>query len=691
MIFTKLEMTRFGKFRDHVTELSPGLTARQQDNESGKTTTADFILFMFYGLTYRGRKSMVLSEDLLEKYQPWDSEEGLSGAIEFVDHDGKSWRLERTQNKKGKGEVRVFDAEGRLCQVNNVGQTFLGIDAETFANVFFVRESGQTFRRTEQMEIAMKNLVTTGSESVGYDSVMAFLNEEKAKYVSPKGGAGKLKRLENIIQQLRAQIALEQTRLEQERTALTAETAIQQQLEQCDAELEMLAAHEQQTKAYERFVKSQKRGQLAAQAQQLTETIEGAAPPLTQTEISALREGFTETEGAGYLLEQAQRDLTALQTQAPVFTEQDQQILEHERAAHVGGGAVALTAAAGVLGVIALFAAILWNPLCWIAVGTALAAVIILLLFALRLPKGVTLLGIRNRARLRHEIARAKEALERSLRFRREQVAAAKAVEDRKEHIKVLERKYGPLREQTGIYDRATLDAVLQSNSKTDVLRQRLQDIYARMDELGDVEHVPEVTPPERSAEEIARRQQEIRLQKDRLQALQMAQTKQQVELENGEAALAALKDELEEKTRLAEQMRQAYEVVTLAIEQMNVAQAKLRENYAPKLRQAMSAKLSMLTDGKYDAVMLDENLSIRIKAEGGMRELGYFSAGTKDAAMLALRLSLAEILEGAQKLPMIFDDPFLHLDTRRFAVLMEYLQKAGKERQILLLSCREL
>ena len=137
--------------------------------------------------------------------------------------------------------------------------------------------------------------------------------------------------------------------------------------------------------------------------------------------------------------------------------------------------------------------------------------------------------------------------------------------------------------------------------------------------------------------------------------------------------------------------MRIGLEIVTIALEQMQAAQAALRENYAPRLREAMSGKLSLLTDGKYDTVMLDEDLSVRIKAEGGMRELEYFSTGTKDAAMLALRLSLAEILEREKKLPLIFDDPFLHLDNDRFSILLKYLQKAGKERQILLLSCREI
>ena len=691
MIITKLEMIRFGKFKDHIINFDGGLTARQQNNETGKTTTADFIGFIFYGLSYRGRKMVPLGEDLLEKYQPWDSEEGIMGAAEFTDDDGKNWRVERTQNRKGKGEVRLFDAQGNRVEIADVGQTFLGVDAETFSNVFYVRESGQAFRRTEQMDIAMKNLVTTGSESVGFDSVMDFLNEEKSKFVSPKGNSGKLKRLETAIAELKGEIAMQEVRLAQEQQALDGTVGAEEAVAQCDAKLSKLSKEAEQIGAYEAFVKGKKWAQLSERAEELGKRLETAGKPLSSEQISALRAGFTETEGAKYLLEQAENEVTLLQSRAPAFSEKEQQILSAESAANNNVGAMVLMVLAGIVAVAAAVLAVVWHPLCWIGCALGVAALIVAAILGLKLPKTVTALGIHSRTQLRQEIDRAKTAQEQLWQHQKEQSLAMKTVEERKEQLKSIDEKYAPLRQQTGIFDRQTLDQAIQSTSQVDLLRQQLSDIYAQMDELGEVEQVEEVAPPTRSMQEVEQLQQKYRLQKEQLLASRVAGAKRRAEFEQKQVLLAEQKEDLAQKEHLAANMRIGLEIVTIALEQMQKAQAALRENYAPRLREAMSGKLSLLTDGKYDTVMLDEDLSVRIKAEGGMRELEYFSTGTKDAAMLALRLSLAEILEREKKLPLIFDDPFLHLDNDRFSILLKYLQKAGKERQILLLSCREI
>ena len=688
MIITKLELIRFGQFRDTTVSLQSGAGFYTRENESGKTTVADFIRFMFYGLPYRGRKSMSLQEDLLEKYQPWDSEDGISGAMEFTDERGRCWRVERTQNKKGKGEHRLLDADGNRVETADVGQTFLGMDSDTFSNVFFIGAGSPAFHRTEQMEIAMRNLVTTGSETVGYDSVMEFLNGERAKYVSPKGNSGKLKRLEAEIELLRRQLAVDRVGLEQRESALGATADME---ETDDEQLAYLQAQAARGAAYAAWQRYQKQLQLTAQAEQLRARIEGSSHPLTEEEKDELSEGFTEKEGGEYLLAQAEREWEQLRQQSPQLEEKDKQLLQYESAAHIGGGMIALLAAlSGAFAVTAVLA-LLWNVVMWIAAGITGIGFLLAGFFALRLPRSVTTLGIRDRAALRRELSRIKAAQEQLWQLQREQAAAQKAVEERREHLAVLERKYAPLREKTGIFDRKTLEQILAGNLQAEVLEQRLQDVKAQLAELGEVTPVTEAEPPALSAAEIEQRRAALQAQKDARQQQQLRLAGQRAELERDRAQLAVRAEELEDKCRQAEQMRRACQVVTLAIEQMEQAQAKLRENYAPRLRQAMSEKLAMLTDGKYDTVMLDEALSVRIKADGGMRALGYFSGGTRAAAMLALRLSLVEILEGERRLPMIFDDPFLHLDASRMAILRRYLEQEGQRRQILLLSCREI
>lgn len=691
MIITKLEFIRFGRFRNHTLELTDGFMPRRQDNETGKTTTADFIRFMFYGLPYNGRKkNMNLGDNPLEKYQPWDSEEGLCGAMEFTDERGKRWRVERTQNRKGKGEHRLLDAEGNRVEVADVGRTFLGVDAETFYNVFFIRES-EAFQRTEQMELAMRNLVTGGNEEIGFDTVMNHLQEQRKKYYSATGSGGPLYQLEQTIRLRREQIAVERSRLAQREGAPEAEGNAEEQLARCEAQLEELAEAEEAAVAFEAWQRCQKRAELEARAEELTRQIEASDTPLTEEQVRRLREGFTETEGAEVLLAGAVEAAEAVKQRAPEWRERDKTVLSLESAARISGGAVALMAVGGVLSVLGLPAALLWQSLCWAVVAVGVIATVLGVVWALRLPAAAQTLGISNRAALRVELARVKELQEQVWQFQREQATAAKAVEERREHLAVLERKYAPLRAETGVTDREMLDKLLQGKSQAGVLRERLQHVDARLDELGEAQEVPPAEQPALSRAEIAARRAEVQAQKEAILARQLRLAGEAAELERDKAALTALCEELEDMSRRAETMHREYEVVALAIEEMTAAQATLRENYAPRLRTAMSEKLALFTENKYDTVMLDEELSVRLKAEGGMRELAYFSSGTVDAVMLALRLSLAEILEGERRIPMIFDDPFLHLDPTRTAVLRRYLEKAGEDRQILLLSCKEI
>lgn len=690
MRLTKLEMTRFGKFRGEVVLPEAGLTARQQNNESGKTTLADFICFIFYGFE-KSRAKKELSENLLEKYQPWDSEEGICGAAEFTDEEGKGWRLERTQDKKGKGEVRLLDQQGTLYDIGDVGAYFLGVDRETFGTIFYIRQSGQAFRRTEQMDVAMKNLITTGNEEVGYDTVMKFLAEEKANYTSPKRGAGKLKRLGEEIADLERRIALGKAQLQQQGVLGQAPEG---QIEACDQQLKALEQQQRQAEAFEAYHRGQKRAALRRRSEQMQQSIREKQSGLTAEDGDRLSTAFAEMEGAALLLQQAQEELLRMQQHTPVSQQKEQTVLSHESAAHIGGGSIAAAIGCGGVFAAGVLAALLWHPLCWIGAALGLVGMTLCVYFALRLPEDITKLGIHNRAELRRELAKAKAHQEQLWQYQRELATAAKAASDRKEHLEALSRKYAPYMEKTGIHSRVELEKARQNNMEAQMLCQRLADLRAQMEELADVSEEPlpqDVAAPVLTIEEIELQRRNLQQEKEELLRLQAKQAADRAAAEQKEAELETLAVQLEQKRLEEKRMGQANRVVMIAMEQMEKAQAALRENYAPLLREAMSRKLSLLTDGKYDTVLLDEDLAIRIKAEGGMREMGYFSDGTKDAALLALRLSLAEILEGDKKLPMIFDDPFLHLDPRRMAVLKDYLIKAAQDRQILWLSCREI
>ena len=65
-------------------------------------------------------------------------------------------------------------------------------------------------------------------------------------------------------------------------------------------------------------------------------------------------------------------------------------------------------------------------------------------------------------------------------------------------------------------------------------------------------------------------------------------------------------------------------------------------------------------------------------------------SSGARDQLYLALRLAVCQVLTGAKEAPLILDDPFLTSDDARTARGIALLKELGRERQIILLTCRK-
>ncbi|MBR5782979.1 MAG: AAA family ATPase [Clostridia bacterium] len=691
MKLKKLEMYRFGKFRDTEVTLSEGLAALCQDNESGKTTMADFIRFMFYGFA-KNRAKLTLRENFLERYQPWDSEDGVVGALEFEDESGETYRLERTQTAKGKTTVTVLDKDGKKLDIDAPGEYFLGVDSETFLNIFYITQGTNTPHRTAGMDVAMKNLVTTGSEEISFDQVMAALEKHRLKYSSPKGAGGKIKKLQDEIEETERFIAFEQVKLEEGFRQRTPAQKIKDRLAQIETESDELQQKLQQHSAYKAFLRQQKRAQLCEQIAALENQAAGEA--LSAEDAHSLEEMFRQKEQLIFKKEQEERNVSLLQEQMISLSQKEQIALQYRDALKtpptfiIGLVAAAVALAAGI-------AAALWQPLCLIAGGVLAAIGAVIAIKARALPAAVRQGGIADRKELASQL---QMALWQQSNIERQngQLSAAKAqLSAVQKEIELLEERCLPLQQRTAVFERQDLSRLADTSAARLLARQRLQDVHTRLAEIeGDEAEDAKIanpTPPQGDAALLQKqqnllieeREQLLRTSADHAVEQRALESRQQA-LEERQAALQQMKEELAKAEA-------ALEIVMIAIEAMTSAQQTLRDNYAPLLRQALEQKLSMLTDGKYQTVTLDEEFALRIKADGGLRAVDYFSAGTRDAAYLALRLSLAEIVEGEKCLPLIFDDPFLNLDEKRWNNLFSHLQELGKKRQILLLSCRKI
>ena len=679
MIIKQLEMQRFGKFKDTVITLKDGLMPLCQANETGKTTMADFIRFMFYGFE-KSKAKRTLGENLLIRYQPWDSAEGLAGAIEFSDEAGKGYRIERSVSVKGKNTARVMDADGKAVDTDAPGEYFLGVDAETFVNVFYIAQGNRTSRRTAGMDVAMKNLVTTGSEDISYDQVMEKLEKQRLRYTSRTGSGGKIKSLQNEIEETERFIALESARL----SAAPADTTQQsrQRLAQIDIELrkteDALRVHD----TYRAYLRQQKREQQTAE------------DSLSESTIRELEEMFAGRRRHAQNVEQKRQNANMLQAQLTELSHREQTALQYRKEVNFPRGAL-WGIVMGILLIIAGIVGAVWHMVSLIISVVGITVTAGAVCAGLRLPRELLSAGIRNRKELTAAVQMAlwqQDNMQRQRALYETALSEWKTAETQAED---WEQKYRVLCETTGVRTPEELEQYTRNGAALQLAAERLRDARTRLAELRDSEEkdreIADPTLPDGEEETWRGREKELVREREELLRHMAEHAAEHRALKTRREQLGEMSASLEQKRAELAAAQSAHEIVCIAMETMEQAQSALRDNYAPLLRAAMEKNLSMLTDGKYDTVTLDEEFTLRIKAQGGLRELDYFSAGTRDAAYLALRLALADIVEGERTLPLIFDDPFVNLDDARWKNLFAHLKELGKERQILLFSCRTL
>ena len=166
-----LRMTAtFGRLEQETLSLTDGLNVLQMPNEAGKSTWAEFLLAMLYGVDTSERvKTGVLP--VKTKYQPW-SGKPMEGVIELT-HAGRHITITRTSTARA--PLGVFSAvytdsglpvEGMTGA--NCGEMLLGVPKSVYQRSAFVRQAGLGLTADADLEARLSALVTTGDEAISF-------------------------------------------------------------------------------------------------------------------------------------------------------------------------------------------------------------------------------------------------------------------------------------------------------------------------------------------------------------------------------------------------------------------------------------------------------------------------------------------------------------------------------------------
>ena len=140
------------------------------------------------------------------------------------------------------------------------------------------------------------------------------------------------------------------------------------------------------------------------------------------------------------------------------------------------------------------------------------------------------------------------------------------------------------------------------------------------------------------------------------------------------------------EKNKLAEER-----LCSIALAEDTIAKlsSKIHESFSPVLNDKVSEIIAAITDGIYDRLCIDENLTVTLRSGGRTIPLDSLSRGTIEQIYLALRLSAVDILYPGLSLPILLDDTFAYYDDARLHNTLKWLAEHYPG-QVLLFTCHK-
>lgn len=160
----------------------------------------------------------------------------------------------------------------------------------------------------------------------------------------------------------------------------------------------------------------------------------------------------------------------------------------------------------------------------------------------------------------------------------------------------------------------------------------------------------------------------------------------QQREEENTLEVIAQKEQKLKGAASENERLSAEIEAVDMAIKTITHVSARIRATFGNLLNSEASRILSDITKGRYEKLVIGQDMKVRVFSAGKSVELESISRGTIEQVYLSVRVAAAKLLWKDEPMPFLFDDVFAYYDDERLEAAMDMLKKCGH--QIIIFSC---
>ncbi len=702
MFIESIDIASFAGLKGFKLTLDDGLNIIEGKNESGKSTVCDFIRFVFYGFSGKSDRENHLSF----------SNGAAEGSV-TVNHGGKRYRIER-KCLGAKDSVGIFDlADGSAAFEGRVpGEVFFGLPEKLFTSTVFVGQmSGKRIDGKETSE-AVENLLFSADETVSVKKTLSQLDKARQGLLHKNKKGGRLYELDNEISELAVRLAKasgDSGRLISLRGDI-------------DGLKQRIDKNEHDEQRYKKALDDYRLDEIRKRNKKVRELEKSFGKSVLERDVfkrENTHDGFfpdrkylDSLRSCGEEIARSDRRVKEVEAMLAEHTEKmsaylaekntENERIEREKAKINAKKSISISAAViccllflvAAVGTVILFigANSGLGTVAAIFAGLMFSGLVTGLVFTSRFASELNLLDVEGDGK--------EDELNLRLEFIRNDLTSAK--EEKNKYKEMLDDLCGKWKITPNAKSLADLKDVIEGMETLDreVELRRVAYVSLKTDSEEKSRFEPEddgheiVFPEDFDPKEYKRRydfltgSSKVNIEMLHKKELDLTELSARTDLPSG------LYEIITEKEFERDRLKEKYDAYILAYDSIEEASRKMRAAISPKLSETAGRLVSDVTDGKYTELGVDSALSLTFRPEtedGGRLTKGeeFMSAGTSDAAYVSLRIALAELICGEDKMPpMIFDESFTRLDDGRLGNMLKLLSMSGG--QVLLFSSCE-
>jgi DNA repair exonuclease SbcCD ATPase subunit len=745
MIIEKIVIKSFGAINDMTLEFSPKINVIEGQNEAGKSTIAAFIRYMLYG--FDSSDNGECSER--KKRISWST--GMAQGSMYVKVNGKRYLITRSTVASDNSPRPTYKEESSIIDLEtgspafgkmNAGDVFFKVDSSLFDNTAFIGQIGDASFSEERVKESIENIIFSGNEKINNQRAITGISEKMEELIHQSGNGGAIYDLMKLESELEEKletcnddnrrILIKESELHKIReTRAAAENKLEKlrELDSCYRNVMLIQTFDElhkleedaeaKNEAYNSFIAANTKADFVPDENYLTDlAVARKGVNEAYHTLGEARESYAEQRGIVGITREIESAITLADEEGGENNILSRAAVFFKNIAF--GTSFTILGAIGVIAAIVLFVLAGENPtdiILPIVVGVASLALAGYFGFSL-ITNYKALKSLEKRfTTSTYKDLKGKLEVIREARTRRDTLASS--VENAKLTLERAKERYEAQKNEL-------IELILRwgeepptsdLNPFLDTLEEKVRTYLDEKNRLFDEKVNIEITVREIRRTLADKSEVDIRAQVSPLKRKALVginhdgiiggiSEARAVIAEQDRLAFDAENELMLLKSRAGdpgeyysrinsiatrrEELRDRHKAYYIALRAIESASANLRRDISPRLGDYATGLMSVMTDKKYKAFAINNDLEVTFRAEDGDdKSVDFLSGGTRDLAYIAVRAALIDMLY-KEKPPIIFDESFAHQDNIRARSMMKGIANLAKEGcQSFIFTCR--